>query len=270
MSVNNIQFLKPSQVPTPPSGGFVFPFYNIENGNVLSFKDNDCNILVVGDLPGATPDTTKIDDCLCEYLNETSETFSCAVKGGIITMDEFNSWAQNLDIYSQVTVDPSTGSTAHGITSTPVLFVQLSTTNVICNGGSDGTASVTVSGGDAPYAIVWEDLTPAVVNPASLPAGAYTVTVTDNSGTVRKIAFNITEPSALGLTVGISGSSPSASASANVVGGITPYTYEWRDNGGVPIGQTTRVAIGLSSATYQVFVTDANGCMVNDINVVIP
>jgi len=269
MSVNNIPFLDPSQVPTPPAGHYSL-FYDTSNGNVLSYKDNDCNICVIGELPGITPDTTKIDDCLCDIVEGLANDFGCSVSKGIMTIADFNSWFQNIQLFSAVTIDPSTGSVTHGMTSTPVLFVQLTTTNVICNGDATGTAAVTVSGGDAPFTIVWEDLTPAVVDPAILTAGAYTVTVSDNAGTVRKIAFVITEPPALGLTVGVSGSSPSASASANVVGGTSPYTYEWRDNGGVPIGQTTRVAIGLSTGIFQVFVTDANGCLIDDTNVIIP
>ncbi len=269
MSHDPIKFVSRANATTPPEG-FLFLFFDTDNANVLTSKNHDCVFVVLNQLPTTIPDTTKIDDCLCEIVDDISEKFSCAVQKGIMSISDFNSWFQFIQLFSTVTIDPSTGSVTHGITSDPVLFVQLTTNNVDCNGNSTGTASVVVSGGAPPYTITWEDLTPAVVDPSVLPAGAFTVTVVDNGGITRKIAFVITEPAALGLTVGVSGSSPNASASANVTGGTTPYTYEWRDNGGVPIGQTTRVATGLSSGTFQVFVIDANGCLINDTNVVIP
>ena len=50
-------------------------------------------------------------------------------------------------------------------------------------------------------------------------------------------------------------------ASAIVTGGSPPYSYEWQDAIGTPIGQATQTATGLAAASYKVKVTDFNGCI---------
>ena len=101
-----------------------------------------------------------------------------------------------------------------------------------------------------------------------IPAGTYTVTVTDNNNCMITAVIMVTEPSALAIT-----STPvvdatcydgaDGSASVNVSGGSTPYSYMWSN------GQTTQTATGLSRGTYPVTVTDANGCMVSDTSTII-
>jgi len=49
------------------------------------------------------------------------------------------------------------------------------------------------------------------------------------------------------------------SAEVKNMGGISSYTYEWRDSVGNPISQTSKIAVGLCSGTYSVFVTDGAG-----------
>jgi hypothetical protein len=55
-----------------------------------------------------------------------------------------------------------------------------------------------------------------------------------------------------------SASASDGQASANASGGTPPYMYAW-----TPGGQTSAVATGLSIGTYNVIVTDANGCTSN-------
>ena len=258
----DIQFLKKSQVPTPSTGQY-YLFYDTENNNVLTAKDSDANFIIVGDMP--TLDTTKIDDCICDVLSDATKKLGCSVEKGVITASEFESFVNNFNLYSTVTYDPTTGSYTHGMTSSPTLFVTLTTTNVLCNGGSTGTATATVQAGVAPYTLDFTDLSNVAVDPAALSAGAYKLTVADANGVTKVVTFVITEPPALSLTVVVSGSE----ATALPTGGTTPYTYVWKDNSGAPIGQTTQTATGLSVGTYQVEVTDANGCTIEDTNVVI-
>lgn len=260
--MTNIQFLKKSQVTTPSTGYYTL-FYDVDNGNVLTAKDSDCDFHVLGDMPSI--DTTKIDDCLCDRVKTIVDDAGCALKKSIITAAEYESIIDDLNIHSTVTYDPSTGGYSHGITSYATLFVALSTTNVLCNGGATGTATASVTGGTAPYTITFTDMAGGAVNNAALEDGAYKVTVVDAGGSTKVTTFVITEPAALALTVNVDGSD----ASAVVTGGTSPYTYEWKNSIGTPIGQTTQTATGLVAATYQVEVTDANGCTIEDTNVVI-
>ena len=64
----------------------------------------------------------------------------------------------------------------------------------------------------------------------------------------------ISEPTELLVTA--SSVQNSQQATANATGGTAPYNYIWNS---VP-AQFTQTAVGLSSGTYSVQVTDANGC----------
>ena len=55
-------------------------------------------------------------------------------------------------------------------------------THVSCNGGSDGTISVTIMGGVNPFSYQWSD-GPQFEDRTGLMAGTYTLTITDAVGT---------------------------------------------------------------------------------------
>jgi hypothetical protein len=153
------------------------------------------------------------------------------------------------------------------------LHVGLTYTNITCNGDADGSATVVVSGGTAPYTITWTDdaFTPA--DPAILAPGAYILTVVDASGVTQVKYFNITEPLVLaGTFVAADETAPAAGdgkAEVFPTGGTPAYTYVWRDGGGFTIGQTTQTATGLVPDTYSCDVTDANACTTSIINIIV-
>ena len=82
------------------------------------------------------------------------------------------------------------------VTSTP-LVVTINSTNVSCNGGSNGTATANVSGGLSPYTYLWQPggLSTSSVN--GLAAGTYTLTVTDINDSLNIENVTITQPSVL-------------------------------------------------------------------------
>jgi gliding motility-associated-like protein len=147
------------------------------------------------------------------------------------------------------------------ITEPSVLTGVTSQTEVSCNTGSDGTATVTPGGGTTPYTYSW-NTTPVQTTPNStgLTAGTYTVTVTDNKGCSLTRSVTITEPPVLtaGTTqvdVSCSGGND-GTATVSPGGGTSPYTYSWTT---IP-SQTTGIATGLNLGTYTVTVTDNKGC----------
>jgi len=262
-----IEYLHRNQA-TTPSAGLYFLFYDLDNGSVLTSKDSACVFTSLNELPSM--DTSAIDDCICEATKSIIDAAGCSMEKGLIDATQYQSIINNLNLYSDVIIDPATGGYSHSITSSPTLFVATTITNALCNGGSTGTATSVVTGGVGPYTQVWSDMSGTPVNNAALPAGAFKLTVTDAAGTVKVITFIVTEPSALVLPAAVvAGSSPTATATALPSGGTSPYTYVWKDNGGVPIGQTTQTATALSTGTYQVEVTDANACTIEITNVVI-
>lgn len=73
------------------------------------------------------------------------------------------------------------------------IAVSIATVDVTCFGGSDGSVSLTVTGGATPYSYAWN---PAQANASSannLPAGTYTITVTDAVGCDTTVSATLIE-----------------------------------------------------------------------------
>lgn len=72
-----------------------------------------------------------------------------------------------------------------------------SSTNVSCNGGTDGAAVTNVSGGNQPITYSW-DSSPSQTTPnaSNLTAGTYVVTITEGYGCAQTSSVIITEPPA--------------------------------------------------------------------------
>src|SRR5205823_5902494 len=108
-----------------------------------------------------------------------------------------------------------------------------STTTVSCFGLSNGTASVSASGGTPSYTYNWSSGTTAAVN-NNLSAATYTVTITDNKGCTATANTALTQPSAAasvttsGLPVKCRGGN-NGSAIAASTGGTSPYSYSWNN-----------------------------------------
>lgn len=139
------------------------------------------------------------------------------------------------------------------------LALSDSATHVSCFGGSDGSIDLTVVGGTAPYAYLWTNgSTNEDVN--GLPADSYQVTVTDNHGCQDSLARLITQPQApialsASMTPVICFGDSTGTMNVVATGGTPGYNYLWST------ADTTATVIGVSIGTYQVVVTDTNGCV---------
>jgi hypothetical protein len=141
--------------------------------------------------------------------------------------------------------------------SEPTVLVASNTTSdfngfgVSCNGGANGSANVSATGGVTPYS--------GDGNNAGLSAGNYNYTVTDANGCSSNTSATITEPTVLvasttasnfnGYGVSCNGGS-NGSANVSATGGVTPYSGDGNN-------------AGLSAGNYNYTVTDANGCSSN-------
>ncbi|NJB86986.1 hypothetical protein GGR26_002763 [Lewinella marina] len=137
--------------------------------------------------------------------------------------------------------------------------------NVSCNGETDGATSVSVTGGTTPYTYLWSDgATTAAMT--GLPAGTYTVTITDANDCTATASVEVTEPAPLTLSLSATTDlgAQEGTATVTAAGGTAPYTYLWNDEN----AQSTATATALRAATYDVQVTDANGCTVSESVVV--
>ncbi len=153
-----------------------------------------------------------------------------------------------------------TGTAIAEITLDPEgVWLMFTSTPVTCNGGSDGTAHVSVMTGVAPYTYIWNDPAGTTnADPVNLAAGQYTVTVTDTNGCSNYGPVTITEPTTIVVISNTTNETCSGDADGTATvtpsGGTPGYTYLWSD------GQTTATANNLTAGDYIVTVTDANGC----------
>ncbi len=136
--------------------------------------------------------------------------------------------------------------------------VNETVSNVACHFGTDGEISVTVSGGTAPYAISWSGngINQTGLTASGLPAGQYTLTISDANNCPYTTNYTITQPGALQVSAVITPAS-CATCNGNIAvitnGGNGPYTYLWSNN------STSGQIIGFPG-TYCVTVSDVNSC----------
>lgn len=145
--------------------------------------------------------------------------------------------------------------------SAPPSVTASAVSNVSCNGGSNGSATANPSGGTPGYTYAWG--TSPVQNTQTannLPAGTYTVLVTDANGCTATATVTLTQPSPVTLSVLCDDSvclGGTAALSASASGGTPGYTYVWMP--GSQTGSSVSVSI-TSNSTYTVTAVDGNGC----------
>jgi len=142
-----------------------------------------------------------------------------------------------------------------GTANTPTLSPVV-TASVACNGGSTGSASVTISGGTPSFTVSWSGGASGT-SANNLPAGTQTITVTDSAGCVATNTVSISEATAITSTVTSSPSgciNATGTATVSAGGGTPTYTYTWSN------AQTGPNATGLAQGIHTVTITDANGC----------
>ena len=139
--------------------------------------------------------------------------------------------------------------------------------NVSCNGESDGSIDISVTGGTPPYTFNWSngDSTEDI---SGLDGGFYQVTVTDQNGCMdMSDTVIVEEPDTFSLQADITDvvcpSDSNGAIDLTVIGGTPPYIYQWA------LGDTTEDLNMIPGGTYTVTVTDSNGCQATGSFVVI-
>ncbi|MGD0710708.1 MAG: PKD domain-containing protein [Bacteroidales bacterium] len=130
-----------------------------------------------------------------------------------------------------------------------------------CFGQSNGFANAHINGGTPSYSYGWiPSGTAGNVNTVStLAAGTYTFTAYDLHGCSIDTTFTITQPPMLTYTYVTDSVKCFSGSDGSIIittsGGISPYAYTWN-----PWVSTGSTAINISAGTYQVTITDHNGC----------
>ena len=147
------------------------------------------------------------------------------------------------------------------ISEPPVISVITSQNNVSCDGGTDGSISLNISGGFTDYTVnaagFSQVLTGGITTyttPNVLPVNTYNYTITDSNNCTYSSSVNITSPSPISVSETINNVScfgfNDGSVNLSISGGIPTYTENWGANN----------SSSLSVGTYNYTVTDNNGC----------
>lgn len=167
--------------------------------------------------------------------------------------------------YTLVVVDTKgcTKSATATITSPSSITLTQNTTSTSCAGGSDGSATITATGGVAPYSFQVGVTTNTTGIFSGLSAGAYICNVTDANGCSISINFSIGSPIALSAAITGVLSSCNACTGASTVApanGTPGYNIVWTNSLAVSVGTNVTVG-GLCPGNYTATVTDSKGCI---------
>jgi len=151
-----------------------------------------------------------------------------------------------------------TGSGTVTIGETPEIIVDIIRDDASCFGSTDGQVEAVMTNGVAPFTFVWDDPSSQTTNPATgLGVGTYSVTVTDANGCTATASTTVNQPSEIFISgvVTYDNGTSNGTIDATITGGTTPYASTVWSN-----SATTEDISGLTSGTYTLTVTDANGC----------
>ncbi|MFM8949400.1 MAG: SprB repeat-containing protein, partial [Bacteroidota bacterium] len=158
-----------------------------------------------------------------------------------------------------------TTTTSSTLIEPAALASSTSTMPSICDGGTNGSATVSAQGGTAPYSYSWSSGSSTSIT-SNVTAGTYTVTITDANGctlTQSAVVSNIPSPQISLITTTNNTCYQQGDGAANIVAssGTSPYKYD------VGSGSISNNGLfeGFLAGTYSIIVTDANGCTSDSI-----
>ena len=259
--------------------------------NVIATDINGCTIsasatlieptlLTQSNVPGTYPSGDNIscfglsDGSVNLSVSGGSPGYSYAWSNGAVTEDISGAPAGT---YSVIITDLNGCQVTTSITLVePVALTQSNTPftypsgdNISCNGFSDGSIDLTIGGGSPTYNYLWSNGS-SNQDISGLTAGTYTVTVTDVNGCTITSSATLIEPAPLNQSI-TAGTFPSGDniscfgfndGSIDYVpaGGSPGYTYSWTTINGTGLVPGNEDQTGLTTGTYQVTLTDINGC----------
>ncbi len=125
-------------------------------------------------------------------------------------------------------------------------------------GVNNGSITVNVVGGTAPYTYTWTPNVSTTASATGLSAGNYQITVQDAACNVQTLNVTLVMVNLVITDVQtniLCNGQSNGTITYTVSGGNPPYTYNWTPN-----ISTTANATGLSAGTYTTVIEDQNGC----------
>lgn len=228
-----------------------------------------CSVLTsdftVGNTASGMSGATVVTDAACGPNGSIDLTITGGtapinvVWSNAVTTEDISGLGQGVYTYTATDANGCVVTGTATVTETNAnLTYTYTTTSEVCGNGL-GSVDLTPNGGVAPYSFAWsggettEDI-------AGQSAGTYTCVITDANGcSITTSGIQITDlPGNLNISNVVATdetcSNGFGSIDISITGGTAPINYVWSE------GSTTEDISNLSSGTYSVTVTDANGC----------
>jgi len=220
----------------------------ITEPTVITITDSITNISCNGEMDGAINLTVSGGVATYGYLWSNGETTAA-----------IDSLAAGIYTITVTDANLCTSTLTATITEPAVLTLAMGSNSVICQGGNDGAADATPSGGTPNYTYLWNDpANQTTMQAINLSEGTYSVVVTDSSGCM------VTDS----IAVGFVNTNPVFDFGMDTITGcqdtVIPldgpdgFTYLWST------GETTQTIMVSASANISLEITDANGCSAID------
>jgi len=266
-----LQFPDSAAIDCPVSG---YLLHSLPNGR-YPFRITDSHGCTVDDtasisnLPPPTLELVEVVNASCSYSADGSITVQ-AFSGTNWVEVKWNNGASGNQLvgvpagrYTAVATDlyGCTHAETYEISKPDTLIVsQAMVHNPTCHGGTDAGISVIVTGGTKPYSYLWSNGVQAD-STGHVPAGVYSVTVTDSNGCTTSGSYTLTDPPSMqpslpSLVTLCTNQTYIADA------GVMGTSYLWLSNNGFT-ATTAKVELS-ASGEYYLIVTDGNGCVGRD------
>jgi len=217
-------------------------------------------------------------DILC-FGNNTGE-ITVEVKGGVVFDSENdyhyrwsgpNNFLSNekkctnlvAGVYELIVTDQNNCSKKIPVylTHPDELKLNVKSTAITCYGSNNGTITANITGGTAPYVIVWSNYANGT-ELTNLKPGEYTITVTDANNCIKSEAITISEAEfsiqPTFKNVSCNGAND-GSINLNIKGGVLPVKVSWDDD---PTAGSVRN--NLSAGTYTAYLQDGAPCTITE------
>ena len=215
--------------------------------SLISIQSNSCNQANGQIVVSTTGGTAPID---YSWSHDASITDSVAdgLTGGIYTIIATDALGCSDTLLQTITNEPTLAVSEVSVTPTSCI-------------AETGEIIAAVSGGQGPYNYSWDHDASLLDSIASgLGAGAYQLIVSDAIGCSDTIVFNVEQAPVPELSVALIQNEncglSDGSIIVSVTGGTAPFSYSWSHD----VTLNDSVATNLSTDTYAITVTDANGC----------
>lgn len=170
--------------------------------------------------------------------------------------------------YSVAVQDSSSCSYMEEVTlfATNTYTISIETTGTTCNQNNGSILVTRTEGGVSPYDFSLDgiqnvlDTNLSAVTFTNVSSGQHTITVTDDVGCIQTSQVYVNTSDALDFTLYSTscGNGTEGTLTALISSGIPPFTFNWSAN--VP-GNPQEIEVGnLSADTYNLSITDSNGC----------